>query len=155
MFSGMTLFWGYRRDRLADARADVLEIARGASPRTPDRKVGPRPTRGQVAALMPALALLGALTLSGCEDKAIGRVCEIQAEGDENQALVNAQALECPTRVCLRPARDVTKAESIDTTSLCTAECSSDSDCVLDCRGERSCCGSSCPCATAVTTATS
>lgn len=75
------------------------------------------------------VAGLAAVGVSGCEDKAIGRVCELSADGGENQAVVNPQALECPTRICLRPARDVNKAETVDTTSLCSAECSKDSDC--------------------------
>jgi len=106
----------------ATATLPHLRAGEGASPQS-------KPRPWWAAAWIPALAVAGALTLSACEDKAIGRVCELQAEGEENQAIVNPQALECPSRVCLRPARDVNKAESIDTTSLCTAECSSDSDC--------------------------
>ena len=76
--------------------------------------------------------VLASLTgAAGCEDKAIGRVCEVQADAGSSseQALINGQALECPTRICLRPAPDSTLAQSVDTTSLCTAECSKDSDC--------------------------
>jgi hypothetical protein len=75
------------------------------------------------------VGLLATVAAAGCEDKAIGRVCELNAEGAPNQAIVNSQALECPSRVCLRPARDINKAETVDTTSLCSAECSKDSDC--------------------------
>jgi hypothetical protein len=71
------------------------------------------------------LAVGGAL--AGCEDKAIGRVCALEAMGAPNQAIVNGQALECPSRICLRPA--AMSAATIDTTSLCSAECSKDSDC--------------------------
>jgi hypothetical protein len=67
------------------------------------------------------------LSLTACEDKAIGRVCALEATGAPNQAIVNGQALECPSRICLRPAE--MRAETIDTTSLCSAECSKDSDC--------------------------
>jgi hypothetical protein len=76
-----------------------------------------------------AALAVGVSGLAGCEDKAIGRVCELTADGGENQAVVNPQALECPTRICLRPARDNTVAATVDTTSLCSAECSKDSDC--------------------------
>ena len=69
------------------------------------------------------------LALSACEDKAIGRVCEAQADGGSHEVVLNAQALECPSRVCLRPAADLSKGADIDTTALCTAECSKDSDC--------------------------
>jgi hypothetical protein len=76
------------------------------------------------------VAGLAAAGASGCENQAIGRVCDLSIDaGRENEGIVNPQALECPTRICLRPARDVNKAESIDTTSLCSAECSKDSDC--------------------------
>jgi hypothetical protein len=69
------------------------------------------------------------LGVAACEDKAIGRVCEVQADGGSDQSLINGQALECPSRICLRPAPDGTLAQSVDTTALCTAECSKDSDC--------------------------
>jgi hypothetical protein len=82
-------------------------------------------------ASLPFLFLvLASLTgAAGCEDKAIGRVCEVQADGGSEQALINGQALECPTRICLRPAPDPTLGPAVDTTALCTAECSKDSDC--------------------------
>jgi hypothetical protein len=84
--------------------------------------------RAFTAALLTLMASVVVGT-SGCEDKAIGRVCELSAQGAPNQAIVNSQALECPSRICLRPARDINKAEAVDTTSLCSAECSKDSDC--------------------------
>ena len=91
--------------------------------------------RAMVRSILAGVTLLGGLAmvslgLTACEDKAIGRVCELSSEaGKQNEAVVNGQALECPSRVCLRPARDISKAESVDTTSLCSAECSKDSDC--------------------------
>jgi len=81
------------------------------------------------SALFVASLATMALGVGGCEDKAIGRVCELTAEGNQNQAIVNGQALECPSRICLRPAKDVSKSEMVNTTSLCSAECSKDSDC--------------------------
>jgi hypothetical protein len=83
----------------------------------------------RIASVAPALALGSLLALAGCEDKAIGRVCEVQADAGTEQAVVNGQALECPSRLCLRPAPDLTVAQTVDTTALCTAECSKDSDC--------------------------
>jgi hypothetical protein len=80
-------------------------------------------------AAFAACLMTVAVGLGGCEDKAIGRVCELTAEGKQNEAVVNGQALECPSRICLRPARDVSKAEMVDTVALCSAECSKDSDC--------------------------
>src|SRR5262245_14703078 len=89
-----------------------------------------RPRRSAAASLAMVLAAV-AVTLggAGCEDKAIGRVCDVQADGGTRNALVNGQALECPTRICLRQATDVDKAQNEGTTSLCTAECSKDKDC--------------------------
>jgi hypothetical protein len=89
------------------------------------------PPLSKLAALGPfalAIALLG-LVSSGCEDKHIGRVCELTvdggAQGTGTTATINGQAVECPTRICLKPAADKTT----NTTSLCTAGCSSDDDC--------------------------
>ena len=83
------------------------------------------------SAVFAASLLSLTVGLGGCEDKAIGRVCELTAAvGNQNGAVVNGQALECPSRICLRPAVDIAhKAETVDTTSLCSAECSKDSDC--------------------------
>ncbi len=76
------------------------------------------------------VVLSAAFGSNACEDKAIGRVCELSVDGGaQSQAVVNSQALECPTRLCLRPAQDINMAERVDTTSLCSAECSKDSDC--------------------------
>ena len=91
-------------------------------------------TSARTAKFLSAVPLVAALVtfglgLGGCEDKAIGRVCELTAEGNQNQAIVNGQALECPSRICLRPAKDISKSEMVNTTSLCSAECSKDSDC--------------------------
>ena len=94
------------------------------------RSVTFRPTLSLSSCLLFTLLATAASGLSGCEDKAIGRVCELTVDaGRENEGVVNPQALECPTRICLRPARDLTKPEAINTTSLCSAECSKDSDC--------------------------
>ena len=88
--------------------------------------------RISVAAMIAArtFVLVALVAPAACEDKAIGRVCEVQTDaGTAEQALINGQALECPSRLCLRPAPDSTLGQSVDTTSLCTAECSKDSDC--------------------------
>lgn len=85
----------------------------------------------QHAAVMVALALAGA----GCEDRAIGRACDVQADAGPLQAVYNAQALECPSRVCIKPARDPTVARLIDTGPYCTGECSKDGDCDGQTRG--------------------
>ncbi len=94
------------------------------------KTISPAPVASFSFPLLPFVFLMASLTgASGCEDKAIGRVCEVQADAGSEQAVLNGQALECPTRLCLRPAPDSTVAQSVDTTALCTAECSKDSDC--------------------------
>jgi hypothetical protein len=84
--------------------------------------------------VVSALALVGALSslvfvLAACENNAIGRRCDVQADAGLNQAVFNGQALECPSRICVKPARDVAVASQVDTAPYCTAECSKDSDC--------------------------
>ena len=103
-----------------------------------------------LAALLIATPLV--LASVGCEDKAIGRPCDVQYDGGTLQAVYNGQALECPTRLCLRPARDQGVAASTNTAPYCTAECSNDSDCdgerrakgatvTMDGKGDRRCSG--------------
>jgi hypothetical protein len=86
------------------------------------------------------LSLLGIFVLSavalfantGCEDKAIGRPCDILTDAGAAQAVFNAEALECPSRICLKPVVDTTginKMPSPTTTAYCSASCSQDSDC--------------------------
>jgi len=94
----------------------------------------PIPTSLTARHLCSALTLLGTLSslvfvLAACEDKAIGRRCDVQADAGLNQAVFNGQALECPTRICVKPARDMGVAKAVDTAPYCTAECSKDSDC--------------------------
>jgi hypothetical protein len=76
-----------------------------------------------------AVVLLGLVT-SGCEDKHIGRVCDLDiadAGGTTTgtTSAIQGQAVECPTRICLLPAGDKTT----NTGPLCSATCSSDDDC--------------------------
>lgn len=89
------------------------------------------------AAFIVGAFLASALSmLAGCEDKAIGRQCDAQADAGVLQAAYNGQALECPTRICLKPAREVGVSMGIDTAPYCTAECSKDSDCEGEDRGK-------------------
>lgn len=82
-----------------------------------------------------AFVLLGLLMVTAsCEDKAIGRPCDLQADAGVNQPTFNPSALECPTNLCLKPAKDPSLADT-DTTALCTATCSNDSDCDGQSRG--------------------
>jgi hypothetical protein len=85
------------------------------------------------------LSLLGIFVLSavalfantGCEDKAIGRPCDILTDASTAQAVFNSEALECPSRICLKPVVDpnTQKMPTLTTTAYCSASCSQDSDC--------------------------
>jgi hypothetical protein len=83
------------------------------------------------------LSLLGALVLAavavgntGCEDKGIGRTCDVLTPFEDNQAVYNPEALECPSRICLKPVQDQTRPpQDPPTGPFCSATCSQDSDC--------------------------
>jgi hypothetical protein len=84
------------------------------------------------------LSLLGALVLAvvalgntGCEDKGIGRTCDVLVpEPKANQGVYNSQALECPSRICLKPVKDPTSdPQDPPTGPFCSASCDQDSDC--------------------------
>jgi hypothetical protein len=82
------------------------------------------------------LSLAGALSMAavafgntGCEDKAIGRPCEVLTEATPSQAVYNSQALECPSRICLKPSYQAGSSGTQDTGAYCSASCSQDSDC--------------------------
>jgi hypothetical protein len=93
--------------------------------------------------LRPALfriSLLGAFVLAtvaifgntGCEDKAIGRPCDVLTAALPEQGVYNPQALDCPTRICVKPAVSTDgHSPTVDplTTAYCSASCSQDSDC--------------------------
>jgi len=99
-------------------------------PTTPKARPSvPNVYRNGCAALCALLVSAVALASAGCEDKAIGRRCDVQADASATQAVFNGQALECPTRLCLKPPRYQGVAKEVDTAPYCTAECSKDSDC--------------------------
>jgi hypothetical protein len=86
------------------------------------------------------VVLAGATFLSACEDKHIGRPCEIGVDmiADPKVATVNPAALECPSRICLLPAQDRTLDATNPTGAFCTDECSGDDDCADgETRGKR------------------
>ena len=86
------------------------------------------------------LSLLGTLGLAvvalgntGCEDKAIGRPCDVLVkDAGTAQGVSNVQALECPSRICIKPiVQQNAQSYPSDppTGALCSAPCSQDSDC--------------------------
>jgi len=84
------------------------------------------------------LSLLGTLVLAavavfgntGCEDKAIGRRCDVLTDAGSQQGVYNAEALECPSRICLKPVVQTgASMPTPPTAAYCSASCSQDSDC--------------------------
>lgn len=83
------------------------------------------------------LSLVGALGLAavalgntGCEDKAIGRPCDVLTDAGPAQGVFNAEALECPSRICLKPVvQPGATPPTPPTNAYCSAGCSQDSDC--------------------------
>lgn len=88
-----------------------------------------RPALVRASLLAAMLAVLGVIGSTGCEDQAIGRPCDVLADAGALQAVFNAQALECPSRICLKPVRQPGVVRPVNTVAYCSAECSKDSDC--------------------------
>jgi len=70
---------------------------------------------------------------ASCENKHIGRACTLSVDPDAGTSGGSTATLdvglECPSRICMLPAREAFFADTPLTTSLCTADCSSDDDC--------------------------
>ena len=81
-----------------------------------------------VARVAPFVAFAVAISSfagAGCAENPVGRICTIGVDAAEaNQNIVASPALECQSRTCLH-----VQGTSPD---MCTAECSSDSDCDKD-----------------------
>lgn len=100
-----------------------------------------------MASALGASLLVVTVALAGCEDKAIGRKCDVQGDAGAMQAVFNGQALECPSRICMKPsavagsiaatAAASTSGPNTTTAAYCTAECSKDSDCDGETRDPR------------------
>jgi hypothetical protein len=103
---------------------------------------------GSVAAAALVIVLVG-LVSTGCEDKHIGRKCDLAvtgaggAMGGTESATINSQAVECPTRICLQAAQE----QPTNVGALCTAECGSDDDCAEAQTGAAPLCPSGFKCA--------
>jgi len=82
-----------------------------------------------------SLVVLFAAVLGGAsgEKKHIGRACTLSVDPDAGTSGGSTATLdvglECPSRICMLPAREAFFADTPLTTSLCTADCSSDDDC--------------------------
>jgi len=91
----------------------------------------PRPTARHLA-WAGALALAVAILASGCEDKAIGRTCDLRSDASVGaaQGAYAIPATDCPSRICIKPAVQPGVSNDLNTGPYCTAECTADSDCV-------------------------
>jgi hypothetical protein len=59
----------------------------------------------------------------------VGGTCEILTDAGPAQGVFNAEALECPSRICLKPAVQPGASAVVDTAAFCSTICSQDSDC--------------------------
>jgi hypothetical protein len=78
--------------------------------------------------VFPFFAGCGWLDLGN--DQSIGRACDLTFSAASNQSAYNANAPECPSRICLKPTQDPMKAQlDPPTGATCSGECNEDSDC--------------------------
>jgi len=88
-----------------------------------------------VACLPRAAFLLLVISATGCEDKAIGRLCDVGIDagtGSSTEAVINGAALECPSRICLAAVPNspaVPSSQYGGEQPVCTTRCSNDDDC--------------------------
>jgi hypothetical protein len=86
-----------------------------------------------IRASLSMLLGLAALTNMACgsndlgEANQIGLPCNLMADAGPMQAVYNAQASECPSGICLKPA--LNNMQDQETGAYCSAICSRDSDC--------------------------
>ncbi len=98
---------------------------------SPSRGSSSRGRRGRINlfGLLVVAMVLGSVS---CENKHIGRTCGLSVDPDAGTSSGTTATLdvglECPSRICLLPAQEAA-AKTPPTTSLCTADCSSDDDC--------------------------
>jgi hypothetical protein len=64
----------------------------------------------------------------------VGSTCDVLAVVGPTTGIYNAEALECPSLICLKPAVRTGALEPADTTALCSAFCTQDSDCTGETR---------------------
>jgi hypothetical protein len=81
-----------------------------------------------------AFGALGAFGASGCSENPVGRICDLgTAAPGAAEVVVASPSLDCVTRTCLRvpKSRELPPGSQYPAgnNGLCTAECSSDSDC--------------------------
>jgi hypothetical protein len=63
------------------------------------------------------------------EPPGMGAICDVLTDAGPAQGVYNSEALECPSRICLKPAVQPGATGVVDTGPYCTAACTQDSDC--------------------------
>jgi hypothetical protein len=58
-----------------------------------------------------------------------GSSCDVLSDAEPSQGVYSAEALECPSRICLKPVVQSGATGVVDTAPYCTASCTEDSDC--------------------------
>ena len=88
----------------------------------------PRPTAKRLA-WSRVLVLAATIMAAGCEDKALGRSCDLTRDAGAAQGVYATPAMDCPSRMCIKPAVQPGVSNDLNTGPYCTIACSSDNDC--------------------------
>jgi hypothetical protein len=96
-------------------------------------KHGPKPTTlsavsWRLASSM-ALAVTTMLVVGGCEDKGLGRSCNLGQTIAPEQGAYSINATDCQTRMCVKPPIQPGVSLTLDTGAYCSDTCSGDGDC--------------------------
>lgn len=104
-------------------------------------------------ALAASFVIIASSLVGACSQSGVGRPCGIGAGaggaggmGPATEDIINSQALECPSRICLQKAPEP-GATPPTPGPLCTADCEADSDCETDLIGGTNRCRSRFVCA--------
>lgn len=83
----------------------------------------------RLASIMLLAAAL-CIPTAACEDKGIGRPCNLGESVSANQGAYSVAATDCQSRICVKPAlQPGVLQDNFDTGPYCTATCASDDDC--------------------------
>jgi hypothetical protein len=64
----------------------------------------------------------------------LGGTCDVFINAGPSQGVYNAEALECQSRICIKPVVQTGAPGPANTTALCSATCTQDSDCAGELR---------------------
>jgi hypothetical protein len=89
-----------------------------------------RPTAKRLA-WSSVLGLAAAVLAAGCEDKALGRSCDLRADASVSatQGAYSMPAADCPSGICAKPAVQPGVSTDLTTGPYCTIRCNADNDC--------------------------